>query len=746
MKALLSRFFVRTFVYVTLIVAITVITLSFIQYFQFEDLVLKKVYSYASDNLSKINESVVYMQSIAKILSMQAYYDLHVSKLILYKNPSFEDINIALNQLKYYNMIPEFVDSIYVYNTNTGVFYTSPYGASETVSSKDDFFDKGAVSIIDNLERYKQFSPYYRTADMENVTGIRSPSKEIITFLYYDSPGSGKEPDGVVFVNISKEWLLSMSSGFKQNIDNQLYILQDDGSVIMAQGNILKEDDLKRLNETMASRSGSGYLVQNINGTDMLITYLRSDSFQWKYVSFTPYDDVVKEVKHMKNEMVLIGLLIMSFGLVISIIVARTIYIPFQDVQGKLQHLQSEKQRHLDRGRQDFLKNMLQENEAGGDSALRENYEYYGVKLRCANPIVLVLVKIDEYHDQINRLGLKKVDMLKQSAMRVITETVGGVYTAEAVEMGKEKIVLLVQKNTGEANVEDFSEGLLPFLESIQAAIARDLNFTVSLTVSTVSDETGNLPLLYNQILEASFHRMFHGNQCIIFADDIEKLNRNEFKYPVHKEKQLLNELMQGKMEECKKIYLDIVSDFSGYSRSAVVFAFSYLVFNLNTVINTIINMNFDSNPLSYYSLSISLDEVESIGEVNNKFFKVFDEISERLKEKRLSKSNDLTKRVMEYIESNHSNPNLTEFSISEAFHVSPSHLGRLFKKLKSWNIVDFINNVRVEHAKVLLKNTNLTVEQISIQTGFSTIAYFYRVFKKFNSLTPNEYRKKMLP
>lgn len=749
MKALSNRYFVKIFVYVTLTVAITVIALSFILYFQFEDLVLKKVHSYVYEDLSEIDESVENMQASAKMLSMQIYYDLHVSKLILYQNPSFEDINLALSQLMYYSMIPKFVDSIYVYNTNTGMFYTSPHAASVTVSDRDSFFDEGAVDIIDNLESYESFFPLHRTIDTDNASAIRIPTKEVFTFLYYGLPAGGKATDGVIFINISKEWLLSEISGFDKNIDNELHILHDDGSVILDRGSVLSEDNLMQLDETMASRSGSGYFFQNGSRGDALVTYLCSDSFPWKYVSFTAYDDVVREVKQMQNAMILVGLLIMSVGLVLSIIVSRTIYIPFQDVQGKLLHLQNEKQQHLDRCRQDFLKTQLMEyaadGDSAGDSALWDDFEYFGVRLRRAKPFVLVLAKIDDYQAHFNKLRQEKGDMLKQSAMRLMMKTAGDAYFAEAVDMGKEKIALLIQTTAAAVHADDFYNGLKPCLENIQTAISNDLDFTVSLTVSTLSEVIGDLPLLYNQILEASFQGMFRGNQHVIYAADLENPNQSMFQYPIHKEKQLLSELMQGKTEECKRIYLDIVNDFAGYSRSTVYLAFSYLNFNLNTTINTIIHMNFASNPLSSYLFTISLDEAESIRDVNNRFFRVFDEISERLTEKRCSKNNDLLKKVTEYIENNHSDPNLTVYSISEVFHMSPAHLGKLFKKIASGNIVDFVNNIRVEHAKQMLINTNFTVEQISRQTGFSTIAYFYRVFKKINSLTPNEYRKKML-
>ena len=55
--------------------------------------------------------------------------------------------------------------------------------------------------------------------------------------------------------------------------------------------------------------------------------------------------------------------------------------------------------------------------------------------------------------------------------------------------------------------------------------------------------------------------------------------------------------------------------------------------------------------------------------------------------------------------------------------------------------MVDYVNRIRIEKAKELLRNTGKTIQEISDVIGFVDQKYFSRQFKKETSLSPTEYR-----
>ena len=73
-----------------------------------------------------------------------------------------------------------------------------------------------------------------------------------------------------------------------------------------------------------------------------------------------------------------------------------------------------------------------------------------------------------------------------------------------------------------------------------------------------------------------------------------------------------------------------------------------------------------------------------------------------------------------------------------------PVHLERLFKQYIGCSPIEYLMEVRISKAKEFLKHSELNVTQIAGMTGFDSIQYFSRVFKKFVQLSPNQYRKKI--
>ena len=100
-----------------------------------------------------------------------------------------------------------------------------------------------------------------------------------------------------------------------------------------------------------------------------------------------------------------------------------------------------------------------------------------------------------------------------------------------------------------------------------------------------------------------------------------------------------------------------------------------------------------------------------------------------------------LHQRVQSHIDQYYQT-NLTPQSLSEKFCVNNSYLSRVFKEKVGINISAYINQTRIEHAKLLLKNTNYPVSVVALNTGYTDANYFVKVFRKYAGMTPTEYRQ----
>jgi AraC-like DNA-binding protein len=81
---------------------------------------------------------------------------------------------------------------------------------------------------------------------------------------------------------------------------------------------------------------------------------------------------------------------------------------------------------------------------------------------------------------------------------------------------------------------------------------------------------------------------------------------------------------------------------------------------------------------------------------------------------------------------------------LAEIANYSPAHFRRLFLKMMGQSPSDYIVNVRINNAKVLLKTTGMRISDIAVEVGFFDHSHFIRTFKKLVGVTPAEYRKSL--
>ena len=75
-------------------------------------------------------------------------------------------------------------------------------------------------------------------------------------------------------------------------------------------------------------------------------------------------------------------------------------------------------------------------------------------------------------------------------------------------------------------------------------------------------------------------------------------------------------------------------------------------------------------------------------------------------------------------------------------FNYNPSYASRMFKKYMGVSLVTFFLTTKINYAMSLLQFSDKPITDIAIQSGFSSLSYFNRVFKSLHGISPREYRK----
>jgi two-component system response regulator YesN len=131
-----------------------------------------------------------------------------------------------------------------------------------------------------------------------------------------------------------------------------------------------------------------------------------------------------------------------------------------------------------------------------------------------------------------------------------------------------------------------------------------------------------------------------------------------------------------------------------------------------------------------------------SLEEIKQYYIQFFTNISTILAEKSIYATDNTIEKIKTYVMRNYQN-NLTIEFVSSLFYMNRSYCSHLFKEKTGDNFVNFLNTVRLDKAKQLLKDTDKKLYYISKAVGYDNVKYFFRVFKKYEKITPEQYRCK---
>lgn len=115
--------------------------------------------------------------------------------------------------------------------------------------------------------------------------------------------------------------------------------------------------------------------------------------------------------------------------------------------------------------------------------------------------------------------------------------------------------------------------------------------------------------------------------------------------------------------------------------------------------------------------------------------------VQEDAKIKPMEEKNHLVELAKEYMEE-HYYENLMLIDVAQKAGISPGYLSTLFQKQLSKGFIDYLNEIRIEHACSYLQQNYLKTYEIAYKVGFKDEKYFSKVFKKLKGRSPSEYRR----
>jgi len=212
--------------------------------------------------------------------------------------------------------------------------------------------------------------------------------------------------------------------------------------------------------------------------------------------------------------------------------------------------------------------------------------------------------------------------------------------------------------------------------------------------------------------------------------------------YPYEKEKALMTKVKTGNVQEAKGILNDLLgyvlfsagNDLTNVKSRAIELTSLLSRAAIEGGASTDAILKIDNEFLK------NLTDIQDMDDLCLKLAEVVETFTESMFHHVPGKNSDVIKKAFAYI-SHHYSHNLTLDEVAAEVHLNPAYFSTIFKESSGSSFKEYLNMVRIEESKRLLSNSDYSIIDIAVATGFEDQSYFSKVFKKYTGLTPKQYR-----
>lgn len=131
----------------------------------------------------------------------------------------------------------------------------------------------------------------------------------------------------------------------------------------------------------------------------------------------------------------------------------------------------------------------------------------------------------------------------------------------------------------------------------------------------------------------------------------------------------------------------------------------------------------------------------DNIPDMEEKMLACTGVLCEAALKKRTDGKNDLPKRIVEYIEAHYDDPNFYMTTLMEEFGISDKTIARAIKSYLDIGFSEYLEQLRIQKARILLENPDLPVRAVAEGSGFGSENTFYKAFRRIYRVSPSAYR-----
>lgn len=745
---------IQSFISILILIPIIIVSIAFNN--QFEKVL--------SNNFSEANRNILQQTSVAFDLfidgiidvTKQAYFDEGLNNfLISGDTASYVETSKIMKKLDKIKSSSQYIHSVYLYIQKDRKVISTDYG----ISSLDEFggtqFLKWYESKSKNLvleETHEE--PYYKG----------STQKDDVFSVYTKLPFTNTSDfRGALIVNVGQSLVYKeVMDKLKVKEDVSLFVLNNKDEIIISNDNKNIYKNIYSMNYFQEKLTGeNGDFVTFINDSPYLVAYTHMEKRDWTYVYMYPMAEIYTTIDMIKNLIVYLSILLFLLGSIISFLFTFRTFKPVEELisfikqrtqlkEGAAQQLGGVKAAVLElfQDNEDmkqklemtlpvykerFLQGLIH------GSGLKE--EEVEAKLNSfaidipLDHLILAIFQVDDYEEALDRWDgngyimnfsihnvLQHISLQKNIKMISVDSESGSIAAVFGIQ----------QLRMGE---------LLKILKEMQDTLHQSLGISVTIGVCDHETSIGKLGESYYNAREVLKYKILYGKKEILLFSDIRQEQEHAFTFPYDKVEMLKNYIKVCDEENALKELKEVLEKVSQKNMTSYQSGYQMIIQLNNSMMNLLNEVNIELEAIYYGNMIENIMKMKSMVEIEVFFTRVIKKMISILLANRESKMDRYFQNIVDYIQ-DHYMMELSLETLSEAIHISPSYINQILRKNLGKTFIQLLNEVRVNKACEHLLQGDIKIKEVAEKVGFSSSAYFIKIFKEIKGITPGQLKQ----
>ncbi|HEY5560269.1 MAG TPA: helix-turn-helix domain-containing protein [Clostridiaceae bacterium] len=645
----------------------------------------------------------------------------------------------GMKRLSLYAVSNEFIDNIYI-KSNNNILSNSGLPMSQEISKIEKILSTTGKKdgLISNSNIIPESVLYIKTLMLNSTTSVG--------YMVF------KIPVNSLIKRINDTLGINEGSGYLFNKYGDLIVRNE------TKGDEINSEELLQI---LGNKQQNIIQDKMINNRNNMVQYIYSEETGLSYITIIPYEQISKKFDNIKELSLVIGVVALLFGIILAYIFSYKNYLPIKKMLYSVfpnRYYKNQKQKYNDEFKMvsDICCSKIIENESllkQVKEQLLITKEDYLFKLligqiknreliESSNRALNFQFNKDEYAVLFINIYQDICNSKKQiiddshvfnnaieDIIKRLFEQYGVIYLCF---IGSNNIAVIENSNNLSMYV------LKQLAINIRKVLIEQFNFHATIGIGNIYKDILSIGDSYKEAVIAVEYKLVKGRNNVIDFKSIchcdNVLNLKHF-YLLNDKNKIYNYLKIGDLNSIENELnelLDVIKN-SNFPISMIKSIYYEII---NTTVE--VSLKFDIKMKELITLVCS----ETIEELRTNLLSLYRYIYNDIQHKGEYQNLDIIEQVLNYINGDYYNSEISLKFLSEKFDISCSYISRMFKERSGKCFADYLNKIRVDQSKSLLSKSKITINEIAINVGYTDVHTYIRNFKNYEQKTPGEYRR----